>query len=78
MRLATDPVLPRNRLLRVDLLTLYLRATAGILRSLEARKNAIASSIGAMVVELSRGEVVLLGGSEACIERGCALTREAF
>jgi hypothetical protein len=60
MRLATDPALPRNRLLRVDLLTLNLRATAAILRSLETLKNAIASSIGAMVVELSREEVGLL------------------
>jgi hypothetical protein len=47
-------------LLRVLLLTLNLLATSDIEETSEDLKNAIASSIGAMVVEISRGEVLLL------------------
>jgi hypothetical protein len=67
MRLATEPVLPRNRLLRVDLLTLNFLATAAMLRPSEERKNAMASSIDTIVVKLSREEVVLLTRVKACI-----------
>ena len=66
--LATETVLSRNRLLRVVLLTLNLLATAAMLQLLEERRNAIASSIGAIVVELSRKEVVLLTDVEACTQ----------
>ena len=75
---ATEPVFPRNRLLRVDRLTLNLLATAAILRPSDERKNAIASSIDPMVVASTRREVVSMTRLKACIQRGCALTREAF
>jgi hypothetical protein len=44
----------------VLLLTLNFLATSDIEETSEDLKNAIASSIGAMVVEVSRGEVLLL------------------
>jgi hypothetical protein len=44
----------------VLLLTLNFLATSDIEETSEGLKNAIASSIGAMVVEILRGEVLLL------------------
>ena len=52
--LATECVLPRNRLLRVLLLTLYFLAASDMLLELEELRNAIASSIGAIFAEASR------------------------
>jgi hypothetical protein len=59
-RLATEPVLPRNRLLRVDRLTFYFLATAAMLQPSEELRNAIASSIDPMfflVIARRRGFV---------------------
>jgi hypothetical protein len=67
MRLATEPVFPRNRLLRVERLTLNLLATAAILRPSDERRNAIASLIDPMVIDLTRREVVLMTRLKACI-----------
>jgi hypothetical protein len=47
-------------LLRVLLLTLNFLATSDIEETSEDLKNAITSSIGAMVVKILRGEVLLL------------------
>jgi hypothetical protein len=55
-----EPLFLLYRLLRVLLLTLNFLATSDIEETSEGLKNAIASSIGAMVVEISRGEVLLL------------------
>lgn len=55
-----EPPFPLYRLLRVLLLTLNLLATSDIEEASEDLKNAIASLIGAMVVEILRGEVLLL------------------
>jgi hypothetical protein len=48
------------RLLRVLLLTLNFLATSDIEETSEDLKNAIALLIGAIVIEVSRGEVLLL------------------
>ena len=54
--LATERVLPRNRLLRGLLLTLNFLAASDMFPELEEFINAIASSIGAIVAEVSRVE----------------------
>jgi hypothetical protein len=55
-----EPLFLLYRLLRVLLSTLNLLAISDMQETSEDLKNAIASSIGAMVVEISRGEVLLL------------------
>jgi hypothetical protein len=49
-----ERVLPRKRLLKVPLLTLYFLAASGAFSDLEDLKNAITLSIEAMVVGGSR------------------------
>jgi hypothetical protein len=76
--LALDPVLPENRLLSVLLLTLNFLAASEILGAAQECKEAIASSIAAMLAELSRDEVLLMGLVKVCTVRGCASHRETF
>lgn len=78
MRLTTESVLPRKRLLRVDLLTWCFLATTTILRSSAERENVIASSVGATVDKSSHEEVFLLMCPLTCIQWGCAPTSVSF
>jgi hypothetical protein len=58
--LTFELVFPENRLLSVLLSTLDLQAASETSRVSQERRNAIASSIACMVVEISRLEVVLM------------------
>jgi hypothetical protein len=63
-------------LLSVLLLTLNLLAALETLGVSQDCKNAIASSIAAMVVEILRGEVLLMVVVKVCKPQGCASHRD--
>jgi len=65
-------------LLRTDLSTLSFLAASEIFGLLELLRNAIASSIGAIIVEESRVEVVLFAGVGVCPVAACAPRLESF
>jgi hypothetical protein len=60
LALTFEPVFPENRLLSVLLSTLNLLAASETLGVSQEHRNAIASSIAFMVVEISHLEVVLM------------------
>jgi hypothetical protein len=73
-----ETLFPWKCLLSTDLSTSNILAASEILGLLELLRNAIASSIGAMVVEKSRVKVVLFVAVEVCLTAGCAPHRESF
>jgi hypothetical protein len=73
---AVERVLPRNRLLKILLLTLYLLAASDIFSGSEVFKNAIALSVEAMVVKMSRVEARCCRASKVCTSQGCVRARE--
>jgi hypothetical protein len=73
---AVERVLPRNRLLRVLLLTLNFLAASDIFSDSEDSRNPIALSMEAMVVKISRVEARCCRASKVCTSQGCARARE--
>jgi hypothetical protein len=73
---AVERVLPRNRLLRVLLLTLYFLAASDIFADSEDFKYAIALSMEAVVVKISRAGARYCRASIVCTSQGCARARK--
>jgi hypothetical protein len=73
---AVERILLRNRLLRVLLLTLYFLAASDIFADSEDFKNAIALSMEAIVMKISRVGARCCRASIVCTSQGCARARE--
>jgi hypothetical protein len=76
--LAIEALIPRKRLLSTDLSTLKILAASEILGLVELLRNAIASSIGAIVAKELSVKMVLFMAAEVCPTQGCARRRETF